>query len=512
MYFMKKRLLIIILAFILTSCMLISCGNKKADNGKNNDSNINQTDDNGSANADANATDNQAEKPAEDYIFPDLNCGGEIFTLLNVNTTWDFYTTIVHEAQTGEILDDAIYKRNLTVEEKFNVKLKETGVLIDQIEAYIKKTVMAGAADYEAAYCPTYSGAPIGGLITQNLFLDLKEIPELQLDKPWWNQTVNKECVIGSGEKLYFTCCDINIMNLQAPWCVYINEDMIKNLGLDLPYNLVKSGKWTLEKFFEYAKAGSQLNGEDSFPTTRAKWSPENAAVYGYCSYEGGTRALVIGTGEKFISRDSDGMPYLSIETQRFFDICDKIVEVTKPDGIYQNANDYDSGGFHFEYLFRDGKCLMSVAEIKASETFRNMDATFGIVPIPKYDEAQSDYYSSVARQMPVLVVPNTVADLQKTGIILDAMAYLSTRDVTPVFFDVTMSQKRLRNEESIEMLHIIKNSVTYDIGTAYGWTSDIYVSITDALDKGTNNAVTQIEKQRDKIASKIEQTMELMD
>ena len=502
---MKKRLFLII--FMIFILVLVSCGSKETDN-KTTNADSNATNNIDGENDDA----NQPEEPVETYIFPELNCNNEIFTFLNVTTNWDFYTTIVHDVQTGEILDDTIYARNLAVEEKFNVKIKERGVLIDQIEAELKKTIMAGDASYDVAYCPTYCNAPVGGLITQNLFYDLKEIPELQLDKPWWNQTINDECVIGADKKLYFTCCDINIMNLQAPWCVYINEDMMKNLGLDLPYNIVKEGKWTLDKFFEYARTGAQLNGEDSFATTLAKWSPASAAVYGYTSYEGGTRALVIGSGEKFISRDSDGMPYLSIETQRFFDICDKIVEITKPDGIYQNANDYDSRGFHFEYLFRDGKCLMSVAEIKASETFREMDSTFGIVPIPKYEESQNNYYSSVARQMPVLVVPNTVDDTRRTGIIVDAMAYLSAKNVTPVFFDITMSQKRLRNEESIEMLHIIKDYVIYDIGTAYGWTSDLYVSVTDALDKGTNNAVSQIEKQREKVAVKIEKTMEIMD
>lgn len=498
-HIMKKLFVSIGLIFILTACFFGACGDKTTDS----NSSANQTDNIGNENAD----DETAEQ-TNDYVFAQLDCNGEIFTFLNVTTTWDFYTVIVHESQTGEILDDTIYKRNLTVEEKFNVKLKETGIPIGDIEAHIKKTTMSGDPGYDAAYCPTYNNAPIGAMITQNLFYNLREIPDLQLEKPWWNQTVNKECVIGNGEKLYFTCGDINIMNLQAPWCVYINEDMMKNLGLELPYNAVKEGTWTLGKFYEYAKAGAQLNGADSFPTSLSKWSPSNTAVYGYTSYEGGTRALVVGSGERFIERDADGVPYLSIETQRFFDICDRIVEITKPDGIYQNANDYASG-FHFEYLFRDSQALMTVAEIKASETFRNMDATFGIVPIPKYDENQNGYYSSVARQMPVLTVPNTVTDTPRTGIILDAMAYLSTRDVTPVFFDVTMSQKRLRNEESIEMLQIIKDSVIYDVGTAYGWTSDIYVSITDALDKGNNNAASQIEKQRDKVASKIEQTLD---
>jgi hypothetical protein len=317
---------------------------------------------------------------------------------------------------------------------------------------------------------------------------------------------VNTGCVIGSENKLFFTACDINVMNLQAPWCVYLNEDMIKNLGMNLPYALVKSGKWNLDEFYGYVKAGAQLNGAASFD-----WDPNGAAVFGYTSYEGGTGALLVGSGEKFISKDENGMPYLSIETPRFFDVCDKIVELTGTKGIYQNANNYDTG-FHFEYIFRGGRTMMMVGELKASDVFREMDSTFGIVPIPKYDENQDKYYSSVARQMPVLVVPVSNPEPNRTGIVLDAMAYLSTKNITPIFFDVTMSQKRLRNEESIEMLEIIKNSVLYDVGIAYGWSSDLYVAMRDSLDKGKNTVASQIDKGRGKVSANIEKTMELID
>lgn len=460
---------------------------------------------NGGADTENNGSQNDPAAGEEEYIFPELDCGGADFTFLGITTTWDFYSSIVHESETGEILDDSIYARNRTIEDKFAINLKETAFDIGLVENKLKTAVLAGENVYDAAYCPSYNVAPIGGLVSQNMFLDLNDIPELRLSEPWWNQTVNKDCVIGNENKLFFTACDINIMNLQAPWCVYFNEDMMKNLGMDLPYGLVKSGKWTLDEFYTYVKAGAQLNGADSF-----NWDPSGAAVFGYTSYEGGTGALLVGSGEKFISKDENGIPYLSIETPRFFSVCDKIAELTGTKGIYQNANNYDTG-FHFEYIFRGGRTLMMVGELKASDVFREMDSTFGIVPIPKYDENQKDYYSSVARQMPVLVIPATNPDPGRTGIILDAMAYLSTKNITPIFFDVTMSQKRLRNEESIEMLKIIKDSVLYDVGTAYGWTSDLYVAIRDALDKGKNTVASQIEKGRDKVLANIEKTMDLM-
>jgi hypothetical protein len=140
------------------------------------------------------------------------------------------------------------------------------------------------------------------------------------------------------------------------------------------------------------------------------------------------------------------------------------------------------------------------------------MESTFGIVPTPKYDEVQDSYYAAIAVVAPALVVPSTNTKLEQTGIILDAMAYLSNRDVMPVFFDITMSQKQLRNEESIAMLQIIKDCLLLDVGFAYGWTPNMMDPILAALDTGTNNAASTIEKQQDKTLANIEKTMELIE
>ena len=448
-----------------------------------------------------------AETPeADDYDFPELDLGGNNFNFLNPSQTWEFYNDIVLEAETGEILDDAIYARNRTVEEKFNINLVEIKVDIGETENRIKNTVLAGDDVYDAMYCPAYSNGSIGALITQGLFYNLKDITELKLDQPWWNQNIQEETSIGSGNKVYFALPDINIMSLQTPWCVYINEDMMKTLGLDLPYSLVKEGKWVYERLNEYAKSGAQLNGAADF-----KWDANGPAVYGLTAWEHGIGALFCASGERFVSKDSNGMPSLSVGSERFMSAADRITEITGTDGVYQSANDWPNP-FNFQYIFRDGKALTMIGELKAADSLRQIDTTFGIVPLPKYDETQSRYYSPVTMQMPVLCVPVTNQDTHGTGIILDAMAYLSYKNITPVFFDVTMSQKQLRNDESIEMLQIIKETVVYDLGTAYGWSADLFLTIRGDLDKGRNNALTTIERQSGRIESAIAQTMELID
>jgi len=501
---MKMRLTAIFLFLVFIFLSFVSCANDSGDLAKEGG----QTPEaNGGDGEDAPET---PEPNGEPYIYPDLDCNGGDFTFLNTSTDWGFYTDIVLESVTGEILDDAIYGRNRAVEAKFNVNIKEVPVLVDKSAQKLRTTVQAGEDIYDAAYIPGNSAVPIGTLIADNLLYKLNEVPGLNFDKKWWNQSVMGDSMIGRSKSLYFAFCDMNIMPLQCAFCVYINEDMIKDLGLELPYNLVKAGKWTYDEFYRYMKAGAQLRGgAESF-----KWEQGGPAIYGYTSFSGGTLALMTASGERGVSVDENGMPALALENERFFGVCDKLAEIlgTKASGEYLSANDYGSG-FHFEMIFENCRALMMGGELKAADSFRNMDNTYGIVPNPKYEESQDRYYTAITVQVPVLVVPVTNRNTDRAGIILDAMAYLSNKDITPVFFDVTMSQKRLRTEESIDMLYIIKDSLYFDLGIAYGWTSGMVYAIRDSLDSGKgNNAVSTIEKQRGKAQNEIDKTMALIE
>jgi hypothetical protein len=408
---------------------------------------------------------------------------------------------------TGEVLDDAIYTRNLTVEEKFNISIKEEAIDIGSIQAQLRKVILAGDDLYDAAYCPAFSGTPIGSLITENLFVDLNTVPTFNFDNEWWNQTVLREALIGKSNKLYYASCDINIMDLQVVSSVFFNQDMMINLGLDLPYDTVKAGKWTFDEFARYIKAAANLNSAESYA-----WDINGTAVYGLTSYEDVATSLLEGSLERFIKNDADGNPYFAVENDRFYQVMDKIASILQVQGDYLYANDIATGN-HCEPIFKSGRALFVINELKAADVFKEMEETFGILPMPKFDEAQQNYSNHMIYQVPLLVVPMTNAETDFTGAVLDALAYISYKDVTPVFFDVSVSQKRLRNEESIDMLHIIKNSGSFDVGTAYGWTSAFYDSIRSVLGQGKDyDTASQIEKYKSQINESIIKTMEFFE
>ena len=446
-------------------------------------------------------------EPEKEYVFPeDMDGGGSSFTIAAPTTSWFFYTDIVREEISGEALDDAIYNRNRFIEEKFSIDIKEVNTDIENFNSSVRRLITAGDDVYDAAFCPMFRGTGLASMIGENIFYNLREVASINLEDEWWNQQIIKEASLGRADKLFFAACDINIMTLQCLEAVFFNQDMMENSGLDLPYNLVREGKWTFDAFNQYQKDGAQLNGADSF-----NWENGGNAVYGFISYDNSVNALIDGSGERYVTVDNNGGLHLSVENERFVNVVQKIESMlVVTDGSYLFANSMPD--FHYEPIFTNNRSLMTMGELKAADVFREMDDTFGILPIPKYEESQENYYCHYIFATPMAVIPSTNTRPEFTGAVLDAMAYLSASDVTPVFFDVTVSQKRLRNEESIDMLHIIKDSSYIDMGLVYGITNQFWEAIRHSIGEGKSfDIVSQTERFKDRMNTNIENIMELL-
>jgi len=109
---------------------------------------------------------------------------------------------------------------------------------------------------------------------------------------------------------------------------------------------------------------------------------------------------------------------------------------------------------------------------LDAYEIRRNdqgMESDFGIVPLPKYDEAQDKYYSLVNSYTGALLgVPKSAENLDRVSIILEALSAESRYTLQPAYYDITLQRKYARDEESEAMLDIIFGSRVYDIGSTY--------------------------------------------
>ena len=147
---MKK--LSLILAFLMLSSA-VSCGEQNTSGSETTSGNVNTS---------------VPETPPE-YIFADVNLGGQKFPILNSSTNWGFYTTIDLDEATGESLDDAVFERNSKLEEKFNFEFEVTEDDITKTIDMMKIAVISGDDVYKAGFL---RGENLTPLISEGMFVD----------------------------------------------------------------------------------------------------------------------------------------------------------------------------------------------------------------------------------------------------------------------------------------------------------------------------------------------------
>ncbi len=440
-------------------------------------------------------------EPDEGYVFPEYDGKSEDFTILNCSNTWGFYTNLDFETASGETLDDAIVDRNRTVEEKFNVDIKIVEQPMYQTAAeHYQTSIISGDHQYDAAFIPTINMAPF---VTESYLYNLVDIPELHLDEPYYDQSVNTAARVGADDIQYFACNYTSLSGIDGVLCLFFNENMLNDLNKEAPYQLVRDGQWTLDRYGEYLKAGTNLNGDDSFA-----WDENGAAVYGMASWKDGFGAFIAGAGVNFVTLDEEQYPVFNVN-ERLYDVLNKVDTVLSDDGVFISQN--DSGNGHYEMMFKNGRSLFMLAELKASSKYRDMNDTFGIVPLPKYDEKQENYSSYRSRYELLMSVPTTNPDPERAGIVLDALAYLSYENVLPIYYDYRLSAKQLRSDDSVEMLDIIRSTMNFDTGFPFGWTFDLYTTLSVAISQKAGGYASAVAQKQSAIETQIKDTMDLI-
>ena len=91
------------------------------------------------------------------------------------------------------------------------------------------------------------------------------------------------------------------------------------------------------------------------------------------------------------------------------------------------------------------------------------MEADFGVLPPPKYDEAQDRYYSIIIDPF-MQMIPITAKNAERTGNILDVLAAASHDTVVDAYVNVTLSGKVARDADTVRMLRLVFDDLSYSI------------------------------------------------
>ncbi len=382
---------------------------------------------------------------------PEANFDGREFRFYNRDWGIKF---LYAEEQDGEVVNDAIFAANSAVEEKYGVDIVAVDSGMGDVDhiAAVKRIITSNDDAFEIAFGHDML-TPQASL--EGYFLNIYDIPHLDLTQPWWSQpglkefTVNDVCYLGLGS--------ISYMSLDQARIIYINEDLAEEYQITLPYEDVLAGTWTLDKlvgmtkdFYEDLNGNSQVDEED---------------LYGF-STEGGCYGYIENFGINVIGKDEDELLTVGFEMEKMIDVIGRVYQwlcESKGAHMTDDANKYEIE------LFTGGRLLMGHFSLGGFlKDVRETNISYGLVPMPKYDEAQENYVTSTVEHPFIFPSDSTEDKLDFAGFIVEAMSLEGYKKIFPAYYEIALQNKYFDNQ-SVEMIKIINETATMSFSFVYG-------------------------------------------
>ena len=433
------------------------------------------------------------ETELRDNLPDDLDYGGQTVTLV-----WNPLTLmkeINFDSLNGEVVDDALFTAGMAVSERLNVNfslvpIESSNSTQGKFVKEVSKSVMAGDGAYDFMY--GYSMA-FATLAADGILTDLKGTEHIGLDQQWWARRLLDQATIN--DRLYFATGDISAALLYNMVVTFFNKQIVGDLGLDSPYELVDGGKWTIDKMASMCKGVySDLNGNGT---------SDGEDRYGFSQSPVFIDAFWFSSGLSYTEIGEDGVPRLSddLQSQKASDLVDKLLSV-----IYDGSNDMTLSGPGFE----SGNVLFHSNELlSAPWLYRDVPFDFGVVPIAVYDEGE-EFSTCASFTYQLYGIPIDAKDPDMSSAVMEALAFEGYKTVTPALFETAMKVKYTSDTDSVRMLDIVRDSLNFDLGRLFNSKLD---SMTWTLFRG---AITDkkawsstIEKNLGKLEKKFDKLLE---
>lgn len=408
--------------------------------------------------------------------------------------------------QTGEVIDDAIYQRNIDTEQLLNVKLTYDASLAERdSQSRFTNGVLAGDQNCDIFI---HKSGYFGAFFTAGVILPWDGVEGLNTDQPWYVKSANETIKIGN--KQYALFGDVSKTNITMCWTTAFNKRLIAEYNLESPYEIVKRGEWTMDKLMNMTKdIWSDLNGNGK---------ADESDVYGYYTDSFATLdSFMVTHGLHATTKDSEGFPITDFYSERLVKSFEKIYQL-----YWENTGTYVDTAEPYTYVidFAEGRAVFSpiLLDYYIGQDLRSMNDDYGILPQPKLDDEQENYSTFLLGRTGIAMLPADISDekLSMIGYVLDALNAYSYKMLRPAIYTTSLTSKGVRDEQSLEMLDLIMESRLYDfsgfteIGGSYPFTPAL--TYRNLLAKKDVNITSYYESNRSKAENYFEAYKDMID
>ena len=408
-----KKILALTLSILLLCTCLFSCDESFFDDLL--DENIDGSLENDDTNANESkkpSTQKESDKESETKFtsttgHPPLGFNNETITILHRDSV--SFQREWHKDVFEDELDEVIALRNEAVSKILSIDVEYQSLAgsnytdcLDNFTNAIKEDVDTGAHNYDIVANHAYASANIAIRDYLADLTDKNTFPYFQFSLPCWNQSIVKNTTLNG--MLFHVTGDLNLSTFDNATVVFLNKDMYdaKKTSLD-PEDLQEvaiSGAWDFEDLYRWTTVFENTNGKngaqhDDFYAISAAFDSTSVDALSY-AWE-----------LNYLTTNPDGShKYNIVGNQKIENAIVKAQNLLNGSisaGV-NNANDTGAcslGGYSEPIThFASNKSIFAIHKLYASDEdnniIRSMEAKFGILPMPKYTEAQENYKTTV--------------------------------------------------------------------------------------------------------------------
>ena len=245
-----------------------------------------------------------------------LDVSGTVFRTVAQNTEsrQNFYM----EEKGGDLLNEALYERNMALEERLGIRFEDTGfAAVNDCTNTVQNAVAAQDDLFDVVMNSISAG--MNTLQTGGYLADLRQVPYLSLDGETglWNASMYENFDFGGRQ--YVTTGPITLQYLLTPIVMMMNKQLAEDYQIPDIYQTVWDGKWTVDLLYTYTKdLGRDLNSDGS---------RTEADFYGLAVDGTFGNVLLCGSGVPLVIRLADGGYDLNLGSEEAVNVIQKCAQ-----------------------------------------------------------------------------------------------------------------------------------------------------------------------------------------
>ncbi|NLE14012.1 MAG: hypothetical protein GX628_10115 [Clostridiales bacterium] len=406
-----------------------------------------------------------AETTTEGYISgvpDDADFEGAEVRVLNSPTQQAAIEMLSIMESDGDIINDAMYKRNLDVMKNLNVELVYTNDINANACDAVTRFVQAGDDSYELVLEAQYQQIKI---ILQGMYADIIDAPYIDVSMPWWPSNYIHGLNIGNTHR-YLLTGDASPDFLRWIATTYYNKQVYADFFGDADglYQTVLDGEWTLDLVNTMTESVySDLNGNGKNDMEDMLGCLLNTAA--------SADAIYFNAGAVVVYYDKDGAPVLDPVTDRTIKVVEQMYRLfyeNPATGVY--GADWNMINNQFTAKFAADEMLFNFAWMFTADYLRAMESDYGVIPYPKSDESVEEYRAMPHNDVSCYAIPAACQNVELACAALEELAYLGYMNTSPAYYEIAMKTKYMRDSSDVaaQMMDLIHDSAFSDTGYVF--------------------------------------------